>query len=121
MSQADPPVTTAAIAPTSTLVFTLNVRTLGLVTLQVRNLAAGQICSGFLWRRVSGQLSYSASTMPDFSSIAAAGSVDAQGNPTDCVTADIDVEGTADLVFVALMSGAGGDIEWSARKAGPKR
>lgn len=117
---ADPPVTTIAVAATSTLVFTMDVRALGLVTLQVRNLAVGQTCRGYLWRRVANALSYAASTMPDFSSIAAAGSVDADGNPTDCVTADIDVEGSADLVFVALMSGAGGDISWSARKAGPK-
>jgi hypothetical protein len=118
---ADPPISTTAINGTSTLVFALDVRNIGLVTLQVQNLDALQTFSGFLWRKVAGGLDYSASTMPDFSSISPAGAVDGQGNPLDSVTADIDVEGSAELVFVGLMSGAGGDISWSVRKAGPKR
>lgn len=117
----DPPVVTLPVAPTATVVWSADVRRLGLCTLQVQNLDASQVFAGFLQRKVAGELGWSTSTMPDFSSIQPAGSLDGDGNPIDAVTADVDVEGTAELRLVGRMSGAGGDVSVSVRTSGPKR
>ena len=61
------------------------------------------------------------SSLPDFISIAPASSTDANGNPTDVVVCDIDVEGSAVLSLVGFMSGAGGNVSYSVRKSGSKR
>ena len=117
---ADPPVVVVAVSPTLMTVFALDVRSFGLVTVQVQNLTA-QTFSGVIRRSVSPLLTSATTPLFDFSSIAPAGSVDASGNPTDVVAADIDVEGSAVLSLVGFMSGAGGNVSYSARKSGPKR
>lgn len=117
---ADPPIAPAFVDSTLTLVFSLDVRALGLVTLQVQNLDATQVCEGYVRRRVAQGLTSAVSSLPDFVAIQPAGSVDAAGNPTDTVTCDIDAAGSALLEFAARMSGAGGNIQYSFRKAGPK-
>lgn len=118
---ADPPITTVAVGPTLTTVFTLDVRQLGLATVQVQNLDPLQTFSGVIRRSVSELMTAATSTLPDFISILPAGSVDASGNPLDVVVCDVDVEGSAVLSLVGFMSGAGGDISYSVRKSGPKR
>lgn len=117
----DPTTTTVAVAATLTRLFELDTRALGLVTVQVDNLDASQTFEGYLRRRVAAAMASSTSTMPDFSLIQPVGSVDSAGNPTDSITADVDVAGSAVLELWGRMSGAGGNVRWSARKAGPKR
>lgn len=117
----DPAIATAPVASTATVVWSADVRRLGLCTVQVQNLEAAQTFVGFIQRKVAAGLDWSTSTLPDFTSIQPAGTLDADGNPLDCVTADIDVEGTAELRLVGHMTGAGGDVQVSVRTAGPKR
>lgn len=117
---ADPTSTTVAVAATMTLVATIDTRALGLVSIQVDNLDGAQTFSGFLRRKVASSMATATSSMPDFSAIQPAGSLDADGNPTDSVMADVDVEGSATLELYGRMSGAGGDVRVSYRKAGPK-
>lgn len=117
---ADPSATTTFVNATMTLVATVDTRQLGLVTLQVDNLDATQVFSGFLRRKVGSAMASATSSMPDFSAIQPSGSTDSDGNPTDSVVADVDVEGGAELELYGRMSGAGGNVRWSARKAGPK-
>jgi len=122
MAQADPPIATVAVAPTLTTIFSMDVRALGLVTVQIQNMDATQTFSGYVRRSaVVAGLTSAPSSMPDFLGIAPAGSLDANGNPTDVVVADIDVEGSGLLSIVGFMSGAGGNVQYTARKAGPKR
>jgi hypothetical protein len=118
---ADPPVTPATVGPTMTPVFALDVRQLGLATVQVQNLDPTQTFSGVIRRSVSELMKSATSTLPDFISILPAGSLDATGNPLDVVVCDVDVEGSAVLSLVGFMSGAGGNISYSVRKSGPKR
>lgn len=117
----DPEVTTVAVAPTATTVWSGDVRRHGLVTVQVQNLDATQTFSGSLLRKVAGALGWSTSTMGDLASISPAGTLDGAGNPLDSVTVDVDVEGTAELAVVGFMSGAGGDVSVSVRTSGLKR
>lgn len=116
----DPEVTTATIAPTLTTVFERDVRRWGLGTLQVQNLDPTQVFSGYLRRKVAGSLGFALVSLGDFLSIQPAGSVDADGNPTDSVTADLDLEGSAEIEFVGKMDGAGGDISWALRVSSVK-
>lgn len=117
---AEPVVTTTAIAPTLTQVFDRDVRNVAFVSLQVTNLNGSQVMSGFLRSSVNSQLAGATSTMPDFVSLQPAGSVDADGNPTDSVTADIDCGGRSRLQFYMRASGAGGNVSWTLRSTGPK-
>lgn len=119
MGAAEPSVTTVFVDATMTLVVTVDARQLGLVSMQVDNLSA-ETFSGFLRRRVSSLMSEATSSMPDFSEIQPLGSVDGSGNPTDSVMADVDVEGSATLELYGRMTGAGGNVRVSYRKAGPK-
>lgn len=113
MSGLDPTATTVAVTPTLMTVAAVDVRRWGLVTVQVDNLDPTQTFSGWIHRRVATEMGASTSTMPDFTSIAPAGSLDSDGNPTDSVTADIDVEGSATLELVGKMSGVGGDVRYT--------
>lgn len=117
---ADPSSTTVAVAATMTLVATLDTRALGLVSMQVDNLDATQVFSGFIRRKVASSMATATSSMPDFSAIQPVGSLDTDGNPSDSVMADVDVEGSALLELYGRMSGAGGNVRVSFRKAGPK-
>lgn len=116
----DPEITTVAVAPTLTVLAEVDVRREGLVTVQVSNLDVAQTLAGYVQRKVAGGLGWSTSSIPDFSSIQPAGTVDAAGNPLDSVTADLDVTGTAVIRVVGEMSGAGGNAQVAVRKTGPK-
>lgn len=121
MSEADPIVTTVAVAPTPTTVVSVDVRSVGLLTLQVQNLDALQTVYGFIHTKVARAMGEATSTFPDFAAIPPAGTLDADGNPVDCVSADINCEGLAEISLVMFMSGLGGDVQYTMRKAGPKR
>lgn len=117
----DPTPVTVTIAPTLTTVVSVDARNVALLTIQVQNLDALQTASGYIHAKVSGSMGAATSTFPDFASVLPAGSVDGDGNPTDCVSADIDCAGLAEVTLVMRMSGAGGDVKYAMRKAGPKR
>lgn len=117
---ADPTPTSVAVAPTLTTVVTQDVRSVGLLTLQVQNLDATQTCSGFVVARVARGMGYSLTPLVSFLSLLPAGSVDSDGNPTDSATADIRCGGLCDVAFLARMSGVGGNVRYAARMAGPK-
>lgn len=106
MSLPDPVGVTVAVAPTSTTVLSVDVRGELRVSVQIDNLDAAQTFSGTVERRVAGAGNWSPSSLGDFSSIAALGSV----------TADLDVAGSADLRIVGTMSGAGGDVRVFIRR-----
>ena len=117
---ADPAITTIAVAPALTQMATLDVRNIGKLTVQVQNLDAIQTCSVFIQRKVSQAMGFGVTPFADLTAIPPAGSLDADGNPADAVTADIDCAGTAVLLFAGRMSGAGGNVRLSYRHAGPK-
>lgn len=112
---------TKTVNPTLTDVAVVDVRSIGLLTLQVQNLDPTQTASGFIQTRVAASMGRATSTLADFASILPAGSVDVDGNPTDCVSADIDCAGLAEVALVMRMNGLGGDVQYAARKAGPKK
>lgn len=111
-----PPITPVTVAPTSTEVFSVDVRDAQWLTAQVTNLDPSQTFTGVIERRVSEDMDWSSSTIGDFAGIPPAGTVDANGAPLDSVTVDIPVNGTGYLRLVGVMSGAGGDVESCVRK-----
>ena len=117
---ADPAPVTIAVAPTLSQVVSIDVRTLGRVTMAVQNLDATQTMSGFLRQKVAPSMGYALSPSIALSTIAPAGSVDTDGNPTDCVSVAIDCGGFAVIEMWARASGVGGNVKYALRKAGPK-
>lgn len=117
---ADPVVSTVAVAPTMTTILTLDVRRIGLATIHLRNLDATQTLEAYVQRNVAQGLPLAASSLPDFSALQPAGSVDAAGNPTDAAVCDVDVGGCATIALVGRMSGAGGNVQVAVRFTGPK-
>jgi hypothetical protein len=109
MSSPDPAKTTVAVAPTSTVVVSLDVRDFETATIQLDNLDATQTLTGQIERRINPASAWSVSTMGDFSSVGPTGSA------TGSVTADIDVSGTGYLRLTGLMSGAGGNVSVCVR------
>jgi hypothetical protein len=101
-----PGVSVVTVAPTSTLVLELDVRTDQWLTVQVDNVDGSQTFVGAIERRVSEAMQWSPSTIGDFAGI----------GPGDSVTADLDVTGTGFIRLVGYMSGAGGDVHVCARK-----
>ena len=120
MGQPNPPVVVVTVGPTSTVVADLDVRSDELVTMQIRNLDPTQTFRGVVERRQSPEMEWSTTTVGDFNSIPPAGTVDADGNPLDSVTADLPVAGTGFLRVVGLMDGIGGDVSTCTRKGDPK-
>lgn len=116
MALPSPPVTTVAVAPTSTEVFVVDVRDEQWLTVQVTNLNASQTFTGVVERRVSDSMAWASSTIGDFAGIPPSGTVDANGAPLDSATVDLDVTGTGFLRLVGVMSGAGGDVSVCVRK-----
>lgn len=117
---ADPTPVTVAVAPTLTTVVAVDVRAVGRLTLQVQNLDPTQTCSGFVTARVAGSMGYSATAHIAFHALLPAGSVDADGTPTDSAAVDVECGGLSDVALQARMSGAGGSVRCALRKAGPK-
>lgn len=105
-----------AVDITATEVLELDVRDEDWVTLQVQNLDAVETFRGYVERRQSTAMGWSLSTLGDFAGIPPAGSTDSDGNPTDSVTADLDVSGTGYIRIVGVMTGTGGDVAVCARK-----
>lgn len=120
MAAPEPTATTVFVNATMTQVASIDVRQLGIVSIQVDNLDAAQVFSGFLRRNVSASMNDATSSMPDFSQVQPLGSLDPDGNPSDSAMADVDVEGSATLDLYGRMSGAGGNVRVSYRKTGPK-
>lgn len=110
MALPSPSRSVVTVAPTSTVVVSLDVRDDEWLTMQVDNLDGSQTFTGTIERRVSEQMTWSQSTIGDFAGIAAGGSA----------TADLDVSGTGFLRLVGVMSGAGGDVAVSTRKGARK-
>lgn len=102
--------TTVAVAPTSTLLCTIECRSSSRVTLQVVNTDGSQTFVGEVRRRTQSETTYAPSTLGDFSSV----------GPGSSVMADLDVEGTEAIQLWGTMSGAGGNVRVSAqRRAAP--
>lgn len=118
---ADPTPVTVAVTPTLLTVAVFDVRNIGTLSLQVQNLDASQTMTGFIQKKVATAMGYATSSLPDFTAIQPVGSVDADGNPTDCAGADIDCAGLSDVALAMKSSGVGGDVRYVARKSGPKR
>ena len=116
MALPSPPITTVAVAATSTEVFVVDVRDEQWLTVQVTNLDVAQTFTGVVERRVSDLMAWASSTIGDFAGIPPAGTVDANGAPLDSVTVDLDVTGAGFLRLVGVMSGAGGNVSVCVRK-----
>lgn len=117
MSLPDPQRDVVAVGPTSTVVWSGDVRSEEWLSLQVDNLDATQTFTGVIERRLSTAQGWATSTLGDFSSIQAAGTTDpTTGAPLDSVTADLDIRATGYLRLVGVMSGAGGNVAVVARK-----
>ena len=116
MGLPSPSVTVVAVAPTSTEVFSVDVRDEQWLTAQVTNLDATQTFAGVVERRVSDSMAWATSSLVDFGFIPPAGTVDASGAPLDSVSVDLDVTGTGFLRVVGVMNGAGGNVAVCVRK-----
>jgi len=106
----DPPRTVVAVAPTSTEVWSGDVRSEDWVSVQIDNLDGTQTFTGTVERRLSASSSWSQSTIGDFAGIP----------PGASVTADLDITATGYLRVVGTMDGAGGNVAVVARK-GPRK
>lgn len=121
MALPSPARTVVAVGTTSTVVWTGDVRSDEWLSMQVSNLDATQTFTGTIERRLSEAQGWSTSTIGDFASIPAAGSVDpTTGVPLDSVTADLDIRATGFLRLVGQMSGAGGDVAVVVRNGARK-
>jgi hypothetical protein len=106
MALSDPTREVVTVAPTSTVVVSLDVRSEDWLSIQIDNLDAAQTFSGIVERRLSSQGDWSPTTIGDFAGIAA----------EDSVTADLDISATGYLRIVGTMSGAGGDVAVFVRR-----
>jgi hypothetical protein len=117
VSLPDPPYATVAVATTSTVVWSGDVRVDEWLCLQLQNLDGAQTFTGTIERRLATAAGWATSTIPDFSSVPPAGTVDpTTGAPLDSITADLDIEATGYIRLVGQMSGAGGNVAVVARK-----
>lgn len=110
MALPDPPRTTVTVAPTSTEVLSLDVRSEEWLSVQVDNLDATQTFTGIVERRLAEAGDWSPSTIGDFSGI----------GPLGSVTADLDISATGYLRIVGTMDGAGGDVAVVVRRGARK-
>lgn len=121
MSLPDPSREVVAVGPTSTVVWSGDVRSDEWLSMQVDNLDATQTFTGTIERRLATSQGWATSTIGDFASIQPAGTVDpTTGVPLDSVTADLDIRATGYLRLVGQMSGAGGDVAVVVRKGARK-
>lgn len=94
---------TVLVAPTTTVVLEVDTRYTDVLTVQVTNLDGTQTFDGTVQRRTFSETAFADSTLPDFETIPAGGSV----------MADIDTRGSAVTRLVGTMSGAGGNVRVS--------
>lgn len=96
---------TVAVAPTETVLLTLDVSTRRGVSVQVVNLDEWQIFTGTIYARNRYESVWAPTTLADFGAI----------NPGDSVVAIVPCDGVADLELRGFMSGTGGDVRatWS--------
>ena len=121
MALPDPSREPVTVGPTSTVVWSGDVRSDEWLCVQVDNLDATQVFTGTVERRLSSAAGWSTSTVGDFASIQPAGTVDpTTGVPLDSVTADLDIRATGYLRLVGQMDGLGGDVAVVVRK-GPRK
>ena len=99
-----------AVAATLTALAEFDTRYTEILGVQIVNLDGSQTFAGIVQRRVTLTDPWADSSIPDFSSIPAGGSV----------LADLDVRGTGYIRLVGTMSGAGGDVTISARRRSAK-
>jgi hypothetical protein len=116
---ADPTPVTVAVAPTLGTVVSVDVRYLKRITIQAQNMDATQTFSGYLTNKAARSMGAALSPVA-LSALLPAGSVDADGNPADCTTIDVDCGGFSDVALVGKMSGIGGNVKYVVRQAGPK-
>jgi len=121
MSLPDPSREVVTVGPTSTVVWTGDVRSDEWLCMQVDNLDPTQVVTGTIERRLATSMGFSTTTVGDFASIQPAGTVDpTTGVPLDSVTADLDIRATGYLRLVGQMDGLGGDVAVVVRK-GPRK
>ena len=121
MSLPDPSREVVTVGPTSTVVWSGDVRSDEWLCMQVDNLDPTQIVTGTIERRLATSMGFSTTTIGDFASIQPAGTVDpTTGVPLDSVTADLDIRATGYLRLVMQMDGLGGDVATVVRK-GPRK
>lgn len=121
MSLPDPSREVVTVGPTSTVVWTGDVRSDEWLCMQVDNLDPTQVVTGTIERRLATSMGFSTTTIGDFASIQPAGTVDpTTGVPLDSVTADLDIRATGYLRLVMQMDGLGGDVATVVRK-GPRK
>ena len=121
MSLPDPSREVVTVGPTSTVVWSGDVRSDEWLCMQVDNLDPTQIVTGTIERRLATSMGFSTTTIGDFASIQPAGKVDpTTGVPLDSVTADLDIRATGYLRLVMQMDGLGGDVATVVRK-GPRK
>jgi len=121
MSLPDPSREPVTVGPTSTVVWSGDVRSDEWLCMQVDNLDPTQVVTGTIERRLATSMGFSTTTIGDFASIQPAGTVDpTTGVPLDSVTADLDIRATGYLRLVMQMDGLGGDVAVVVRK-GPRK
>lgn len=96
---------TVAVAPTETVVATLDVSAKRRVQLQIVNLDATQTFAGTLYTRTLYESEWAPSTFPDFAGV----------GPLASVAPVLDIEAVAAVELRGTMSGAGGSVRvsWS--------
>lgn len=90
-----------------------------LVTLSLQQLDPSQTLNAFIRQRIAATEPAATSSFPDFQGIQPAGSVDADGNPTDIRVADLDVGGSGVIEVYGRQSGAGGSVRYVYQLTGP--
>ena len=99
--------TTVTVAPTETELAIFDTRYTEVLTVQIENSTGdGQTFSGTVYRRLTEADAWAPSNLADFSPIADGASV----------VADMDTRGTGFIRIMGSCSGAGGDINISARR-----
>ena len=91
------------VAPTETVIATLDVSTKSRVQLQVVNLDGSQTFDGVLWTRTLYESTWAPSPLPYFAGLL----------PGASVAPVLDTQGLTWLELRGSMSGAGGDVRWS--------
>lgn len=95
------------VAPTTTTILTIATGGAAeLITIQLENLDGTQTFVGTVQRRLASTNTWAASTLGDFEAVA----------PGTSVVMDLDARGTGDLRLVGTMSGAGGNVQVTARR-----